>query len=170
MKTDREDVQRKADLSGFQKNASAVCWACLVVFAKHNACSTQPEQSERKANSFKIDGEITRNWRPFKNIITSLFPQQGVQDWGSFLIRTADEIAIKPLSQTHARFTQCASASVKSFCQNAKINNSGRGRIIKSPVSLQQGPVGAGVGEEKHKKSCHTHIPTLSSENTQTGL
>lgn len=98
-------------------------------------CSTLKAQSERKANSFKIDGEITRNWRPFKNIITSLFPQQGVQDWRSFLIRTADEIAIKPLSQTLTRFTQCASASVKSSCQNTKINNSGRGRIIKSPVS-----------------------------------
>jgi len=124
-------VQRKADHSAFQKNASAVCLTCLLVFAKHNACSTQPEQSDRKANSFKIDGEITHNWRPFKNIITSLFPQQEVQDWGSFLIRTADETAIKLLSQTLARYMQCASASVKSFCQNAKINNSGRGGIIK---------------------------------------
>lgn len=104
MRRDRDVVQREADRSVFQKNTSAVCLTCvLVVFAKHNACSTQPEQSERKANSFKIGGEITRNWRPFKNIITSLFPQQEAQDWGSFLIRTGDEFAIKLLSQTLAR-------------------------------------------------------------------
>lgn len=73
-------MQRKADHSVFQKNASAVCLTCLlVVFTKHNACSTQLEESERKANSFKIGSEITRNWRPFKNIITSLFPQQEVR-------------------------------------------------------------------------------------------
>lgn len=106
-------------------NLSACC------FAKHSSCSIQPEQSERKANSFKIGSEITHNWRPFKNIITSLFPQQEVQDWGSFLIRTGDELAIKLLSQTLARFMQCACTGVKSVCQNAKINNSGGGRIIK---------------------------------------
>lgn len=126
----RERAAKKGDRSAFQKNASAVCRTCLlVVFAKHNACSTQPEQSERKANSFKIGGEITRNWRPFKNIITSLFPQQEVQGWGSFLIRTGDELAIKLLSQALPRFMQCvrvcvcACARVQSVCQNAKINN-----------------------------------------------
>lgn len=39
-------------------------------FTHHNACCTQAEQSERKANSFKIGSEITNNWRPFKSIIT----------------------------------------------------------------------------------------------------
>lgn len=130
MRRDREAVQRQAGHSAFQKNASAVCLTCLVVvFAKHIAGSTQPEQSERRANSFKIGGEITRNWRPFKNIITSLFPQQEVQSWGSFLIRSGDELAIKLLSQTVARFMQCV--CVKSVCQYAKINNSRGGRIIK---------------------------------------
>ena len=100
-------MQRKADHSVFHKNASAVCLTCLVVdFAKHNASSTHPAQSERKANSFKIGGEITRNWRPFKNIITSLFPQREVQSWGGFLIRSGDELAIKTtepnLSEMHA--------------------------------------------------------------------
>lgn len=133
MRRDREGVQRNAGHSAFQKNASAVCLTCLpVVFAKHDACSTQPEQSERKANSFKIGGEITRNWRPFKTIITSLFPQQEVQGWGSFLIRTGDELAIKLLSQTFARFIQCACACacVKAVCQNAKMNNFWGGRRI----------------------------------------
>jgi len=79
----------------------------LVVFPKHNACCTQAEQSERKANSFKIGTEITSNWRPFKNIITSLFPQQEVQGEGIFLIRTGDELAIKLLSQDSvARFIE----------------------------------------------------------------
>lgn len=96
-------------------NLSACC------FATHGACSTQPEQSERKANSFKIDREITHNWRPFKNIITSLFPQQEVQGRGSFLIRTGDELAIKLLSQTWARLTQGARTRVNSACPNAKI-------------------------------------------------
>lgn len=70
------------------------------------ARSTQQERSERRANSFKIGGEITRNWRPFKNIITSLFPQQEVQGWGGFLIRTGDGLAIKLLSQTLSIFMQ----------------------------------------------------------------
>lgn len=88
---------------------------------KHSACFTQLEQSDRKANSFKIGGEITRNWRPFKNIITSLFPQREVQGWGSFLIRTGDEFAINLLIQTMPRFMQlvcvyvCACA--KSVCE-----------------------------------------------------
>lgn len=62
----------------FQESASAVCLTCLLVFGKHDVGSAQPEQSQRKANSFKIGSEITRNWRPFKNIITPLFPQQEV--------------------------------------------------------------------------------------------
>ena len=126
----------KADRSGFlkKKKKERICrmsnLSCsLLFFAEHNACSTQLEQSERKANSFKIGGEITRNWRPFKNIITSLFPQREVRGWGSVLIRTGDELAIKLLSQASPRVMQrvCVCARVKSVCQNTRINNSGGG-------------------------------------------
>lgn len=58
----------------------------------------------RKLNSCKTSGKITRNWGPFKNITSSLFPQQGVDGRGNALsIRTGDELAIKLLIQTMAR-------------------------------------------------------------------
>lgn len=94
---------------------------------------THAEKSERKANSLKIGTEITSNWRPFKNIIT-LFPQQGIRNWGIFLIRTEDELAIKLLSQALSRFTASVSVCLYVLCMHLvmlnlsariKINNSG---------------------------------------------
>lgn len=67
-----------------------------------------------------------------KNIITSLFPQQEGEGWGIFLIRTADELAIKLLSQTLARSMRCVCVQVLNlYSEMVKNYNSGRRKIIK---------------------------------------
>lgn len=60
----------------------------LCVFPKERVCFMSVElvyspvlPEWRKPNRCKTSGEITRNWRPFKNITTALFPQQGVEGW-----------------------------------------------------------------------------------------
>lgn len=124
----------------------------LIVFAEHNARSTQLEQSERKANSFKIGGEITRNWRPFKYIITSLFPQREVRGWGSVLIRTGDELAIKLLSQALHRIMQCVCAAC--VCV---LNLSARTQELIIPEEDYESPVS---DQRRTRQHLITQIPT----------
>lgn len=133
----------RRDQEGAKAHITRMCplyvYLVYLYFVKHSTCFTQPEQRDRIANRFKIGGEIKRNCRPFKTIITSLFPQREVRGWRSILIRAGDELAIK---LTMPRFMQHVWACVfvcvfmctcvKYVCQNARINKGGG--LLKSRV------------------------------------